>query len=434
MQTSSNSHAMASGVAVDSRLLRQSDLFFALPGAQVDGHTFLEEVSLKGASGAVVLSSYHGPDFGLPLIRSPNVLASLQTLAKTLLAQANMKVVAITGSVGKTTTKDFIAGLLHRKFRVSASPGNSNSQIGLPLTILNNTDLEDDILILEMGMTHPGQITQLIDIAPPAIAVVTTVALVHACNFDSLQGIAKAKAEIFSHPDTEVGIYHLESDIGKELNKSGLCKKFSFSTKKTEADYFLRDETNSMVIKEGQEEPVELPLLNLPGTHNRHNFLAAVAVARQCGMSWNEIIEAQSSLALPERRLEIIEKFGAIFVNDSYNASEMSVKAALDALPVPKKGSRRIAVLGEMMELGKFSKQCHRSVGEHALKCVDMMICFGEGCQPIFECWMQADRHVFWPADRSGAVAALRDHLQPGDVVLLKGSRSKGVWKVLEEL
>lgn len=430
--------SFARGVAVDSRLVCGGDLFFALPGAQVDGHFFLADAASKGAVGAVVQTDYKGADYGMPLLRCHDVLQSLQELAKAYLKKSCTKVVAVTGSVGKTTTKDLIGHLLRVKYKVAVSPGNSNSQIGLPLTILNHTEAADEILVLEMGMTHPGQISKLIEIAPPMVAVVTTVALVHACNFDSLAGIAQAKAEIFTHPDTEVGFYPLECDVAGVLSRSGKCRKVSFSTESEGADFFLRgDDFKTEITYASTAEntsSVIMPPLSIPGEHNKHNFLAASAVARHFGISWDEIGRVQASFSLPERRLEMVEKLGAIFVNDAYNASEVSVKAAMACLPQPRAGGKRIAVLGEMLELGKFSEGCHRAVAEHALEHVDLMFCFGEECWHIFECWRAAGRPVTWAKERECIVAALRDKLQPGDVVLLKGSRGKNVWKVLEEL
>ncbi len=437
------SDRFVSGVSVDSRLTKSGDLFFALPGAQVDGHAFLQHAAENGAVAAVVHVNYVGLDYGMQLLRSNDVLQTLQQLAHTYLKQSKAKIVAVTGSLGKTSTKNFIYQLLKAKFRVSASTGNSNSQIGLPLAILNDLSLDDEVSILEMGMTDYGQIKRLVEIAPPDIAVVTMVALVHAGYFPSLEGIADAKAEIFSHPKTKLGLYHLESDINGALSSVGSCKKMTFSTTDRTADFFLDGNEVEMLISYpkainagGSNEKVNFvtAAIPLPGAHSRHNFLAAAAVAIHLGMEWSEITAIIPTLSLPERRLQRVEKFGATFINDSYNAAEMSIKAALDCLPLPKPGGKRIAVIGEIVELGKFSKGCHRAVGEYALDRVDMMLCYGQECKHISECWQEAGRPVVWAAERSGVVEALRTHLAPGDVVLLKGSRAKGVWKVLEEL
>lgn len=432
--TSTDSDRVIQGFAVDTRNLKKGDLFFALPGAKVDGHDFLKTAAEQGAGAAVVKNDYSGFDFGLPMMRVPDVLEALQTLAKAKIGQGSARVVAITGSLGKTTTKDFLSALLSHKHKVAVSPGNNNSQIGMPLTILNHVADDDEYIVLEMGMTLPGQISKLVSIAPPHAALVTTVALVHACNFDSIEGIARAKAEIFSHPATKIGIYARESDINYVLQRSGECRKISFSMTAKEVDYALQANSAGMTIAEKGKEPINLPKLPVPGAHNHHNFLAAATLARELGLTWGDIIEVIPTLQLPEKRLQFVEKNGALFVNDAYNASEMSIKAALNALPQPKSGGKRIAVLGEIVELGKFSEECHRAVGEYALNHVDTMLCYGNGCLPILECWKTAGRPVVWAEERADIVRALRERLQPGDVVLLKGSRAKAVCKVLEEL
>lgn len=433
-----DSEERVSGVAVDSRLVRGGDLFFALKGAKADGHAFLAQAVQKGAKCAVVDRSYDGSAHGLVLIRSDDVLGSLQSFAASVIREQKPRVVGITGSLGKTTTKDFTVALLQGSFRAAASPGNSNSQIGLPLAILNRPADDDEILVLEMGMTHPGQIECLVKIAPPEVAVVTKVALVHAANFESIEGIARAKAEIFSHPATKSGIYHKESDIGGLLRCTGLCAKSAFSSTDPNVGFYLELSAGAAVIVEsgsnGKPIRIRLPQLPVPGTHNWHNFLAAASVARYFGVEWADICRRLATLHLPERRLEQIEKDGVVFINDAYNASEHSVKAALESLPEPQAGGRRIAVLGEMAELGKFSEECHRAVGEHALKYVDAVYCFGEGCKAMKEVWEAAGRQVIWGRERCDIVPLLKNEIKRGDVVLLKGSRSKEVNKVIEEL
>lgn len=418
------------GAAVDSRLYHPGQLFFALKGGKEDGHSYLAEVAAKGASAAVVDATYEGPSHGLLLIRVQNPLRALQELAKATLGSYPTKVVAVTGSLGKTTTKGFISTLLQERYRVAASPGNSNSQIGAPLAILNEMTGNEEIWVQEMGMTHPGQILDLIKIAPPTIAVLTTVALVHACNFGSLREIAVTKGEIFSHPQTTLGILSRDIEDYSEVALLGACRKVSFSTENPMADYKLS------VTKEGiqitsKDDSCNLPPLNIPGRHNLHNFLAAVAVARNLGLTWDQIRSGMSKLHLLERRLEHIEKKGILFINDSYNASAVSVKAALESLPAPKSGGKRIAVIGEMLELGQFSAQCHLDVAEAALGRVDSMICMGKACEPIVQKWEQEKRPVVWSTNLSKVVEALQQQVKAGDVVLLKGSRANRLWEVL---
>jgi UDP-N-acetylmuramoyl-tripeptide--D-alanyl-D-alanine ligase len=425
-------NCVITGACVDSRLFSHGNVFFALKGAQVDGHVFLGDVAQKGAKAAVVSKDYAGADFGMQLLRVNDVLQCLQKIAKKIIALRKPKIIAVTGSVGKTTTKDFLTTLLKAKFCVSSSPGNSNSQVGIPLTILNHTTGDEEILVLEMGMTHSGNIAALVEIATPDIALITTTALVHACNFNSLSDIGKAKAEIFSHPNTRLGILNRDIINFEELTNIGACSKLTFSLTSRQADYSL-DLSNGFAIWEGgkcwQMDP-----LNIPGKHNYHNFLAAAAVARNMGLSWEEIESAVPHLQLPERRLQTIVRNGVTFINDSYNASEVSVKAALESLPEPIQGGRKIAALGEMLELGSFSRHCHVEVGDYALQHVDYMFCLGKECLAIQETWERAGKPVIWSMERRDLSIALLELVRPGDVVLLKGSRSKGMWKILEEL
>lgn len=421
------------GYCVDSRTVKPGDLFFALKGARVDGHSFLQEVKEKGAIGAVVSKEFHDNIDGLTLFKVDDPLDSLQDLAKTVLAERPVRIVAITGSLGKTTTKEFTKTLLAAKYQVSASPGNSNSQIGVPLAILNHSTGKEDILILEMGMTHSGQISRLTQIAPPEVAVLTTAALVHACNFDSISDIVRSKAEIFSHPHLRLGILNPEMPHFSEVYSKISCSKATFSTSSPTADYFLsksEDSVSSLL----DNRTIPLKDFSLPGKHNRHNLLAAIAVARYFEVDWDLIQQAISTLALPERRLECVERGGIIFLNDSYNAAELSVKAALEAMPRPKGNGRKIAVLGSMMELGKFSESCHRSVGEFALNHVERMYCLGNECLPIVDIWKKEGRPVELFLNRCDLADCLSKELKAEDVVLLKGSRSKELWKLLDEI
>lgn len=418
-----------SGFCVDTRLIKPGNLFFALKGARVDGHDFLKEAKNLGAAAAFVSSRYSGDGDGLPLIRVPNVLSSLQQLAKHVISSLPVKIVAITGSLGKTTTKDFVSTLLKEKYQVASFPGNPNSQIGLPLAILNNDLTGKEILILEMGMTHSGQITQLTQIAPPYISLITTTALVHAENFESLETIGRAKAEIFSHPKTKIGILHRDIVNYEDLKNIGNCSKLSFSTLRPDAHFFLKSGSNGFFINRIPFDP-----LPVPGHHNLNNFLAAVAVARTLGLSWEEIQRGVPNLRLPEKRFQILTLRGATFVNDSYNACEDSMKAALESLPQPKLGGKRIACLGIMPELGPFSERCHREVGKKSLEHIDVMLCLGAPCLPIVECWKEAKKPVFHFLERKQLVEKLNELLNEGDTVLVKGSNVQQMWKVIEEL
>jgi UDP-N-acetylmuramoyl-tripeptide--D-alanyl-D-alanine ligase len=428
-------NAPVSGYCVDSRLLKKNELFFALKGDRVDGHDYLFEIHKNGAVAAIISNSYNGPIPGnLLLIRVDDPLKALQEIAGRVLSESPSRIVGITGSIGKTTTKTFIHTLLSGKFRTGASPGNSNSQIGLPLSILNHTTGDEEVLILEMGMTHPGQIAQLIQIAPPEVSVLTSVSLVHACNFNALEEIAWAKAEIFQHGHTKLGIMHRDIPCFEEIAAATPCRKITFSLTSQSADYTVDPAHPTQLTSNLEGLSILTDGLKLPGKHNLHNLLAAVAVARHFNVCRNEIQERLGLLQLPAQRLEQVIHQKIHFINDSYNAAELSVKAALESMPMPVESGRKIAVLGSMMELGKFSGECHKRVGEHALNYVEEIYCFGEECRPIYEVWKSAGKKVELFHDFSDLLSCLRDTLKPSDVVLIKGSLSKQMWKILEEL
>lgn len=423
-----------SGYAVDTRLLKKNDLFFALGGNRVDGHHYLFEAQKRGAIGAVVSKAYQGakPD-NFFFIQVEDPLVALQTLAKEVLSRCSSRIIAVTGSLGKTTTKSFIQTLLSSKYHTAVSPGNSNSQVGLPLSILNHTSGNEDVLILEMGMTHPGQISRLIEIAPPEVAVLTSVALVHACNFNTMEEIAWTKAEIFQHPCTRFGVIHRDLPDFKGIVQASPCAKRTFSLKFREADYYFEEEAAGL-LEQGKDTKLCLKKFQLQGKHHLQNLLAAVAVARYFDLSWDEIGERIPFLQVPEGRFQFVAKNGILFLNDAYNAAELSVKAALEALPNPSPGGRKIAVLGGMTELGKFSEGCHQRVGEHALNYVESMYCLGDECYPIHKIWVNAGRKAELFSSLSDLLAYLKKDLRPSDVVLIKGSNSKQMWKLIEDL
>lgn len=422
------------GYCIDSRLLKKGELFFALKGEKVDGHAYLKDAREKGALAAVVSKDYQGDAGGLSLLAVDDPLVALQTLAKTALLQTPVRVVAITGSIGKTSTKEFTKTLLSTKFRVASSPGNSNSQVGVPLAILNHSTGEEEIIVLEMGMTERGNLTRLVQIAPPEVAVITNVALVHAWNFESIDEIAWAKAEILSHPATRLAVLYQGIPNYSEISRLGNSRKISFSTTSSAVDYGIDQADMHLAQAYCEKETVHLGPLPIPGKHNLHNLLAAIAVARYFKVDWQLIKEGISRLELPERRLQFVRRNEILFLNDSYNATELSVKAALETLPKPEGQGRKIAVLGSMMELGKFSDDCHHRVGEHALEHVEELFCLGDECAPICDVWKKAGRPVSWFKSRAELVASLKEKLKPSDIVLLKGSRSKELWKVLDEI
>lgn len=375
-----------SGYQIDSRQVSSGNLFFAIKGERNDGHDFLAEVRSRGAWGAVVSKAYAGPDFGLQLIRVDDVGDSLREMARKSIECSSIQIVGVTGSVGKTTTKDFIATLLEGKVRVGKTLESQNSKLTLPLTVLNRAR-DAEILVLEMGMSEMGDIARLVDIAPPDVAVLTKVGLAHAAYFPGgVEEIARGKLQIFSHPKTKLAI--VDHDYALP------CKTEIFSC------------TDWPIFKE---------------EHLNHNFAAAVKVARYFGMTEDEIRARIPLMRLPKMRFERFEKNGILFINDAYNANPESMKAALMSLQ-SMKARKKIAVLGSMKELGKFSEAAHQEVGALALTTVDHLLVMGEETKLM--------GGEFFENHESLAVR-LKEIMREGDLVLVKGSRSMCMEKVL---
>lgn len=381
---------------VDSHRVVPGALFFALKGKRVDGHNFLEEAAAKGAKGAVVRNDYSGPNYGLELFFVKEPLDTLQGMAKARHRERGTPVIGVTGSVGKTSTKEAIAQLLSAKYVVGKTPGNSNSQVGVPLAILNHLKGNEEIAVFEMGLSHQGNLNRLIEIAPPKMAVITEIGLVHAANFTSIDMIARAKGEILSSPKLEKAV------INEKL------KKYPF--KSVDTLYYRLSE--------------EVKAPQLPD-HLRENLAAAIAVARHFGIGEEDIAKEIAKIRPFERRFETFEAAGITVVNDAYNASELSMIAALNSLP--KTPGKRVGILGEMLELGSFSRHCHENVAEVAVDVLDEAYLVGEGCEPILHRFEAAKKPVRLFSDVRDLFREVRPMIKSGDLVLLKGSRFWGL-------
>jgi|JI10StandDraft_1071094.scaffolds.fasta_scaffold04744_1 UDP-N-acetylmuramoyl-tripeptide--D-alanyl-D-alanine ligase len=389
--------------AFDSRKVKPGTFFFALKGEKVDGHTFLEEVASKGGLGAVVSKDYQGPHFGMELFPVENVRKALQHLARDLFKQRPPLVIGVTGTVGKTTTKEFIAGILSEKFRVSKSIGSENSQVSLPLTILN-WEGEDEILVLEMGMSQKKELAQLVQMAPPDLGVLTKVSLAHAAFFDDLEDIAKAKCELFESKKLKHAFINREASEFKAVQKvKGPITWFEKAT-------------------------IQSPFTEAPFLEN---LGAAVSIARHLGMSDGEIEKGAQKLRPFTHRGEKVQKKGVLFIDDAYNASPIAMKGALKSLP---EGRRRIGFLGAMKELGIYEEESHKEVGEYALPLLDELLCLGKECQVMVDLFQKKGKRATLFETKKEATAHLKKIMKEGDVVLLKGSNSFQLWTVLEEI
>lgn len=427
---SSDSELQVTGYQIDSRMIQPGELFFALKGEKVDGHQYLADVRDRGAVGAVVDLGYDGPDFGLVLLRVSDVVESLQGLARHFMEGCKSLIIGITGSVGKTTTKEFIATLLERKFKVGKTHLNYNTKLTYPITLLNRKG-DEDVLVVELGMSQPGDIGRLVEIAAPDIGVLTKVAYAHGAGFErGILDIAKYKAEIFSHPKTKKCIFYQGLNEYPEAMSAIHGEKVSFSLDDRTADYFLSKEyyVDERGVRVYQFDPP------YKQTHLLHNFLAAVSVARQMKMGWDEINKQVPKLQLLKMRFEQYEKEGILFINDAYNANPESMRAALSHLPEPKEGGKRIAVLGMMAEMGVEHERVHREVGQFAQKYVDHLLVLGKEASSMYEAFQEVQKPAEQYYDYETLSERLKSLMRPGDVVLVKASRSVQMEKLFNLL
>jgi len=394
-------------VAFDSRKIGQGDTFFALKGEKANGEYYLKDVARRGASAAVVSLEYDGPDFGMKLQKVDDVLWELQERARKRLANWHPRVVGITGSVGKTTCKEFLATLLSEKYCVGKPKGSCNSQISLPATILNFSG-DEEVLVLEMGMSLPGEMARLVEIAQPDIALVTNVGLSHAGNFENLEAIAHEKMQIFNSSRLKRGF------VGEGCPP---CEWERFSLDRIE-------------VGEGQVRIDDSPWIpfHLMEPQFLLNFLAAALVARELGLSWDEIASGAAKLSSPPHRFQQFDLRGVTFIDDSYNASAASTKMALNSLP----DGRSIFVFGEMRELGPFSEQSHKEVGELAAQRCDVALLLGDECAPIERCMREAGKDVWRFSDRVALAEKMHEVTSAGDVVLVKGANSHRLWELIK--
>lgn len=411
------------GFSIDSRTVQEGEVFCAITGARHDGHHHIQEAVERGASAVLVERPV---DCKAPVLIVQNVEKALKLTAAYTYRAAKVKGIAVTGSNGKTTTKEFIAQLLEGAFK---TPGNANSQLGLPLSLLNGLTGQESYAVLEMGMSKAGEITSLVHIAPPHVALINSVSFCHAENFNGLKEIALAKAEIFSHPATPHKLFHrpvedlifecLAGAIPFELNARGL-------------PFTLLLEGSSYYFYHGNRK-WRLDDLPFKEEHLLHNLLAALSAICIAGIDLEKVLPKLAYLKIPEKRFQQVQKQGVLYVNDAYNASPESMKAALKALPKPAGVGKRVGVLGSMMELGKFSENCHREIGRFSIPHLDHLICYGEECRPIVEEWKKAGKEVYMADDFRDLQCKLEKLVKRDDVVLLKGSNSKQLWKLVEE-
>lgn len=381
------------GCVLDSRKATPGSVLFALEGEHVDGHDFVDDALERGAQLAVVKK---GRGVFGRCIEVEDVRATLQEAAKAYVREVGMRIIGVTGSSGKTTTKEYIAAVLATRFVVEKSAGNSNSQVGLPAAILN-MKAGADWYVMEMGMSQKGEMARLVEMAPPELSVVTMIGRAHIEFFSSEEEIAYEKYELLRCPSVQ------HAFIGEEqvVEAIGACVKHYVSFEKNDCLSFLPP-------------------------HNQRNAELALAVGRFLSCDQNEMIEA-IRLVSDSKRADVRTLDGITWINDSYNASPEGMRAALQMIATHS--GRRGALLGEMKELGERSEAIHKEIASDAVESLDYLLCFGHSMKAFQELFAKECKPVFWFASKEEAQKALHKLVSKGDTVLVKGANSYKLWE-----
>jgi UDP-N-acetylmuramoyl-tripeptide--D-alanyl-D-alanine ligase len=446
------------GAMVDSRQATPGALFVALPGDRLDGHDFVQDAFQRGASVALVQRDLSGqftqldlsagvPAEGLAIpgkkpycLRVPDTLRALQQIARFWRRQLDLRVIGITGSVGKTTTKEVIAEVLSQRFRTLKTSGNLNNEIGLPLTLLELGE-EHERAVLEMGFYVPGEIRLLCELALPQIGVITNVGTVHAERAGSIEAIAQGKTELVSAlPPAPEGVAVLNFDDPLVRRMAGQTKaRIFFYGLDPQADLWADgveglglDGIRFRLHYRNETLYLRVPMI---GRHSVQTALRAAAVGLADGLTWQEIVAGLRSGQTQLRLVAVRAENGALLLDDTYNASPQSTLAALNLLE--ELDGRRVAVLGDMLELGQYEEQGHELVGVRAAEVVDELVTVGERARMIAQAAMRAGlspKRITQLAESQEAIDYLRERLGAQDAVLVKGSRGMRMDQIVAAL
>jgi UDP-N-acetylmuramoyl-tripeptide--D-alanyl-D-alanine ligase len=429
------------GYSIDSRTVSAGELFFAVRGERLDGHDFVLAALERGAAAAVVSRARAAslPDAALarPLLIAEDPLIALQALANHVRRQWGKRVVAITGSAGKTTTKEAVAAALGAKFNVLKSRGNLNNGFGLPLELLR-LEPEHDIAVVEMGMNHAGEIAMLARIAAPDWGVVTNVGTAHIENFaDGQAGIARAKFELVAAlPSTGAAFLNCDDPYVSQFGRDFPGRVVYFGAGPCADPQTLegREDAEGLHLKFRAGERAGALMLQLLGAHNASNAMAGLAVALEAGVDLDAAVTALKQLTAGDKRGQVIEFDGVTILNDSYNSNPEALRSMIRTLAV-RPASRRILVAGEMLELGAHGSAMHAACGLTAAEAgIDLVAGVqGNAVHLAAAACAGGVASLFLPnAEEAGHW--LKQTLRPGDVVLVKGSRGVHLERAIEML
>jgi UDP-N-acetylmuramoyl-tripeptide--D-alanyl-D-alanine ligase len=436
-----------SEISTDSRTLDRGDLFVALQGEQFDGHQFLEQAVSRGAAGVVVALEEQETiglqGFQIPVVGVPDTLRAFGDLAEFWRRRYPIPLVAITGSNGKTTTKEMVAAIFGRSWKVLKNHGTFNNLVGVPLTLLQ-LNSNHQAAVIELGMNQPGEIERLTEITRPQVGMITNIQPAHLEGLGSLAGIQAAKGELFAGmEETATIVVNMDDPRVMDVASPFAGRQVRFSTAGGSADITLErlvsmDLDGSRFLLKLEEKTLEIYLPVL-GRHHINNAVAAAAVAWAVNLQSSTIAAALAEFRPVDKRMEILTLPGEIhIINDSYNANPGSMAAALETLTHLKKRGKTFAVLGDMLELGEDSPDLHRQVGVIvAREGVDHLLAMGEQASHLLagaaEAGMSSDR-MTQASDHQEMATQVRSLLAAGDCLLVKGSRGMRMEKVVEIL
>lgn len=418
------------GVSIDSRTINPNDLFFAIKGEKFDGHDFVDKA--LGLKASAVVCSKKDRYANGNIIYVEDTLKALQDFARYYRLSFNIPFVAVTGSNGKTTTKEYINTALASSFKTSYTKGNLNNQTGVPLTIFS---IEEDsqAAVIEMGMNNLGEIKELSSIILPDIAVITNVGTSHIGHLGSRQNIFKAKTEVLEYLDNGYLVVNADDDMLCNLKSNHKYTVIRTGINADNLDYCAKDiilnidNTYSFSVKNSRIK------LSIPGVHNINNALLAIAAADLLNADFNKSVNAIGACVNQKMRTQITNIDGYMIINDAYNANYDSMKASIDILKNYK--SRKVAILGDMLELGDYEEIMHIKTGEYLAKNqIDILIAIGKNAGNYMKGALEygfEEKNIFVFNDMLQAKTSIKDIICKGDTILLKGSRGSSMEKIM---
>ena len=426
-------------VVIDSRLITENGIFIATKGERADGHDYIGQVFEKGALG--VICERLPKDCDKPCILVEDSFAALRALAEYYRNQLSVKIVGIIGSVGKTSTKELVAAVLSAHYNVLKTEGNFNNEIGVPLTILRIRK-EHEVAVVEMGINHFGEMHRLAQIVRPDAVVMTNIGPCHLEFLGDLDGVLRAKSEVFEHMcDGSVRVLNSDDERLGKIASDKKLKSVFYGVNSQEADVKavaieslgLAGSNVTMTLCGGNTIEAFVPL---PGRHMVDNALAAAAIGEEWGLTAEEIIRGMKEAKTLAGRANIIRTDSLTIVDDCYNANPKSMKASIDMMK--DANGRKVAILGDMFELGEDGDRLHAEVGEYAINAgIDVLICVGEASANMYEAARDGNDVRYYPT-RDDLMAALSENsagiLRKGDSCLVKSSHGMGFALVVEEL